>query len=81
VDAVPGYTTYTWFKALHTGVFRGQCAQLCGVGHATMTALVRVVSPGEYRTWVQRQAQLIAAANDQVLRLRATLTAQGQLGS
>jgi len=26
----PGYTTYTWFKALHTGKFRGQCAQLCG---------------------------------------------------
>jgi cytochrome c oxidase subunit 2 len=81
VDAVPGYTVYTWFKALHTGVFRGQCAQLCGVGHATMTALVKVVTPAQYRTWVQRQAQLITAANNQVLKLRLTLTAQGQLGS
>ena len=38
VDAVPGYTTYTWFKALHTGVYRGQCAQLCGTNHAAMVA-------------------------------------------
>jgi cytochrome c oxidase subunit 2 len=45
VDAVPGYTTYTWFKALHTGLFHGQCAQLCGRDHAAMTAQVRVVSP------------------------------------
>ncbi len=43
VDAVPGYTTYTWFKASHTGVFRGQCAQLCGTNHAAMVAYVRAV--------------------------------------
>ena len=30
VDAVPGYTTYTWFKAQRPGLFHGQCAQLCG---------------------------------------------------
>ena len=45
VDAVPGYTTYTWFKALHTGTFRGQCAQLCGTNHAAMIAYVKVVTP------------------------------------
>ena len=49
VDAVPGYTTYTWFKALHTGTFHGQCAQLCGRNHAAMIALVKVVSPQEYQ--------------------------------
>ena len=44
VDAVPGYTTYTWFKAPnastpgHPVVFHGQCAQLCGRSHAAMTA-------------------------------------------
>jgi cytochrome c oxidase subunit 2 len=81
VDAVPGYTTYTWFKALHTGLFHGQCAQLCGVNHAAMTAFVKVVSPAQYRTWVQRQRTLITQANAQVIQLRAILTKQGQLGN
>ena len=49
VDAVPGYTTYTWFKALHTGLFHGQCAQLCGTNHAAMIALVKVVTPAQYQ--------------------------------
>ena len=52
VDAVPGYTTYTWFKALHTGTFRGQCAQLCGTNHAAMIALVKVVTPAQYQAWL-----------------------------
>ncbi|MGI8506672.1 MAG: cytochrome c oxidase subunit II [Solirubrobacteraceae bacterium] len=81
VDAVPGYTTYTWFKALHTGLFHGQCAQLCGTNHAAMTALVKVVSPAAYQTWVQRQQQLITAANAQVTRLRQLLTKNGNLGN
>jgi cytochrome c oxidase subunit 2 len=81
VDAVPGYTTYTWFKALHTGLFHGQCAQLCGRGHAAMTAFVRVVTPSEYTAWLSRQQQLIAEANAQVIQLRAVLTASGNLGS
>jgi len=81
VDAVPGYTTYTWFKALHTGLFHGQCAQLCGVNHAAMTALVKVVTPAQYRAWTQQQQQSITKANSQVLQLRTILTAQGDLGN
>lgn len=81
VDAVPGYTTYTWFKALHTGLFHGQCAQLCGIGHAAMTALVKVVTPAQYTAWVHQQGKLISAANAEVSQLRSTLTAEGQLGS
>ncbi|HLY67630.1 MAG TPA: cytochrome c oxidase subunit II, partial [Chloroflexota bacterium] len=81
VDAVPGYTTYTWFKALHTGLFHGQCAQLCGTNHAAMIALVRVVPVAQYQQWAQRQERLITTANDQVSQLRQLLTAQGELGS
>jgi cytochrome c oxidase subunit II len=81
VDAVPGYTTYTWFKALHTGLFHGQCAQLCGTNHAAMTALVKVVTPAQYEAWVQRQSVLITQANNQVAQLRAILTAEGELGT
>jgi cytochrome c oxidase subunit II len=80
VDAVPGYTTYTWFKALHTGTFRGQCAQLCGRNHAAMIAFVRVVTPQQYLSWEARQKQLITSANAQVQQLRQILTSQGSLG-
>jgi cytochrome c oxidase subunit 2 len=80
VDAVPGYTTYTWFKAPKAGaLFHGNCAQLCGRQHAFMTALVQVVSPAAYQTWLTRQAQLIQTANSQVTQLRSYLTRTGNL--
>jgi len=68
VDAVPGYTTYTWFKAPHPGsIYRGQCAQLCGRQHAFMIARVKVVSPAAYRQFLQNQANMISTANSQVM--------------
>ncbi|MEO8968094.1 MAG: cytochrome c oxidase subunit II, partial [Solirubrobacteraceae bacterium] len=81
VDAVPGYTTYTWFKALHTGDFRGQCAQLCGMNHAAMTAIIHVVTPAQYQAWITAQTQKISAANSQVTSLRQILTSQNALGN
>jgi cytochrome c oxidase subunit 2 len=79
VDAVPGYTTYTWFKAPHPALYHGQCAELCGRGHAAMTALVKVVTPEQYATWASQQAGLIQQANSQVTQLRQLLTASGNL--
>lgn len=80
VDAVPGYTTYTWFKAPHPGaLYHGQCAQLCGRAHAAMTILVKVVSPAEYQAWVAQQASAIAQQNAQVTQLRQILSANGNL--
>jgi cytochrome c oxidase subunit 2 len=80
VDAVPGYTTYTWFKAPHAGaLYRGQCAQLCGRNHAAMTAFVKVLTPAQYTEWVSQQQSAIAAANSQVTQLRQILTASGNL--
>ena len=85
VDAVPGYTTYTWFKAPkastpgHEVLFHGQCAQLCGRNHAAMTALVHVVSPAAYQQFLTSQSQAINEANIQVTQLRQELTASGNL--
>lgn len=80
VDAVPGYTTYTWFKAPHPGaLYHGQCAQLCGRGHAAMTAFVKVVSPSDYTAWLQQQKQAIQSANAQVTQLRRDLLQTGNL--
>jgi cytochrome c oxidase subunit 2 len=55
LDAVPGYTNKTWFKASETGTFEGQCAELCGSGHYAMTAKVTVVEPDRYLAWVENQ--------------------------
>jgi cytochrome c oxidase subunit II len=79
VDAVPGYTTYTWFKALKLGFFHGQCAQLCGRDHAAMIAFIRVVTPTQYQNWLARQKSSISSADDQVGQLRQYLTSSGQL--
>jgi cytochrome c oxidase subunit 2 len=81
LDAVPGYTVYTWFKAPHLALYHGQCAQLCGRQHASMTALVHVVTPAQYTQWIQQQTAAINSANDQVLQLRQQLSASGNLGS
>jgi cytochrome c oxidase subunit 2 len=80
-DVVPGDTTYTWFKALHTGVFRGECAQLCGTNHAAMDAYIRVVSPAQYRNWLTTQQQAISHQDGQVGQLRSILESENQLGS
>jgi cytochrome c oxidase subunit II len=80
VDAVPGYTTYTWFKVPSPNhLYHGQCAQLCGRQHAFMTALVKVVTPAQYTAWLSQQSHLINAANDQVTQLRQILESQGNL--
>jgi cytochrome c oxidase subunit II len=59
VDGVPGHVNDTWFKIppeREGEVFRGQCAELCGAGHADMRAAVRAVSPEEYQAWAEQQA-------------------------
>ena len=52
-DAVPGRINETWFKADRTGVFYGQCSELCGIKHAFMPITVNVVSQDEYDEWLE----------------------------
>ena len=75
-QAVPGYHSYTWFKVSKPGVFRGQCALLCGRGHARMTATVKAVPPAQFEAWLAYQKQLIAQANAQAKVARAKLGVQ-----
>jgi cytochrome c oxidase subunit II len=80
VDAVPGFTTYTWFKALHANeLYHGQCAQLCGRQHAFMTALVKVVTPQQYTAYLKTLTSEIAQQNNQVAQIRQALIQQGIL--
>lgn len=52
VDAVPGRITKTWFRSEKTGVFYGQCSELCGIRHAFMPITVRVVEEDVFNKWV-----------------------------
>jgi cytochrome c oxidase subunit 2 len=75
-DAIPGYTNHTWFRISKTGVYRGQCAELCGRNHANMLAQVRAVPPDQYVAWIQRQKRLLAAAEADRKRDASTFESQ-----
>jgi cytochrome c oxidase subunit 2 len=62
IDAIPGRLNETWFKAERTGVFYGQCSELCGVDHSNMPIEIHVVSQGEFDAWVKEKAAPPAAA-------------------
>lgn len=79
-QAVPGYHNYTWMKISKPGVYRGQCAILCGRGHARMIASVRAIPPAQFDAWLARQKLLIAEANAQAKLARAKLNAQTGAG-
>ena len=61
-DAVPGFIRDTWFKAEKPGIYRGQCAELCGKDHGFMPIVVEVMEPAQYTTWVAAQQKKMAAA-------------------
>ena len=61
-DAIPGRLNETWFKAEKTGVYYGQCSELCGVDHAFMPIEIKVVSQAEFDAWVQSKTAPPAAA-------------------
>jgi len=52
IDAVPGRLNETWFNARETGMFYGQCSELCGQDHAFMPIAVRVVTKEEFATFM-----------------------------
>lgn len=53
IDAIPGRLNETWFKATKTGMFYGQCSELCGKDHAFMPIAIRVVDDQEFASWVE----------------------------
>jgi cytochrome c oxidase subunit II len=63
-DAIPGFVRDTWFKAEKVGVYRGQCAELCGKEHAFMPIVVNVVSEDDYKKWVDGKKKEMAAKAD-----------------
>src|SRR5215813_361822 len=63
-DAIPGFVRDTWFKADNPGIYRGQCAELCGKDHGFMPIVVEAVAPEKYAQWVAEQKEKAAAQAD-----------------
>ena len=63
-DAIPGFVRDTWFKAEREGIYRGQCAELCGKDHGFMPIVVEVVSAEKYAAWAAEKKKAMAAAAD-----------------
>lgn len=62
-DAVPGYLREMWVNIEKPGTYRGQCAQLCGDGHAFMPIVVEAVAEPQFREWAaQKKAEGSAAS-------------------
>lgn len=75
-DAIPGHTNHTWFKIEKPGVFKGQCAELCGRNHANMIAKVRAVEPAVFERWLANKKAEIKKANQDAQKRRAELDKQ-----
>ena len=63
-DAIPGFVRDSWFRAEKVGVYRGQCAELCGKEHGFMPIVVEVKSKDDYAKWVAEQKKQATAAAD-----------------
>ncbi|MED5368673.1 MAG: cytochrome c oxidase subunit II [Pseudomonadota bacterium] len=64
MDAYPGRLNETWFKANKTGMYYGQCSELCGIRHSFMPIMVKVVEKEEFTAWVE-QAKVEFASYDE----------------
>ena len=56
-DAIPGFMNAAWVKIEKPGIYRGQCAELCGRDHGYMPIVVKAVTEEEYNSWVAQWKQ------------------------
>lgn len=56
-DLIPGYVQTMWFQADTAGVYRGQCAEFCGMQHAKMGMFIVAEPLEEYRAWARRMRE------------------------
>lgn len=61
-DAIPGYIRDAWFTVEKPGVYRGQCAELCGKEHGFMPIVVEVMEPEKYTQWVAENHKSASAS-------------------
>jgi cytochrome c oxidase subunit 2 len=79
-DAVPGFINESWTKVETPGIYRGQCAELCGQGHGYMPIVVKAVTDKEYKVWLANQQQKQQSANQVKILSMEQLMTQGKSG-
>lgn len=55
-DTIHGFINEAWAKIESEGVYRGQCAELCGTNHAFMPIVVKAVKEQDFNLWVKQQS-------------------------
>jgi cytochrome c oxidase subunit 2 len=70
-DANPGFINDAWAIANEPGIYRGQCAELCGKDHGFMPIVVIAKEPAEYNKWIADQESIQLQAKEEEQRLLA----------
>lgn len=70
-DANPGFINEAWTRINEPGIYRGQCAELCGKDHGFMPVVVIAKSPAEYDAWMAEQVALAEKAKQEEQKLLA----------
>jgi cytochrome c oxidase subunit 2 len=76
IDAVPGRLNETWFKAERTGMYYGQCSELCGQNHAFMPINVKVVSKEDFAAWLEQEKKSADAGSAEPVKTAQAETAR-----
>jgi cytochrome c oxidase subunit II len=67
-DAIPGFINEFWFQANEPGIYRGQCAELCGRDHGFMPIVVEVLPAEQYTAWLAEHSPKAAVARAEQVR-------------
>lgn len=78
-DANPGFINETWTKVDKPGIYRGQCAELCGKDHGFMPVVVIAKEPRAYEAWINEQETMQKQADDEEQRLLAMSMSKEEL--
>ena len=70
-DAMPGRLNETWFKAEREGVYFGQCSELCGMNHAYMPIVVKVISQENFEKWLANASEEFASLDSEIMLAKA----------
>jgi cytochrome c oxidase subunit 2 len=76
-DLIPGHTTSMWFQADTAGIYRGQCAEFCGLEHAKMAFLIVAEPADRFEAWLDRQRAPAPQPTDSLARRGETVFLEG----
>jgi len=62
-DAIPGFIKEAWIRVEKPGIYRGQCAELCGKDHGFMPIVVEAMEEDKYKAWIASKQDAAKAAN------------------